>query len=87
MGKQIKSSLLIKTLLQKVLNLPTIQLFISTWKKAMKTHHSPPHVSAITGNILITIIRFARYDPLLASDNTFNKTPNVSPCGLFFWWF
>ena len=33
-------------------------------------HHSPPHVSVITGNILITIIRFTRHH-LLASNSTF----------------
>ena len=31
----------------------------------------PPHFSVITGNILITIIRFGRYHLLLASNSTF----------------
>ena len=34
-------------------------------------YHSLPHVSVITVNILITIIRFARYHLLLASSRTF----------------
>ena len=35
-------------------------------------YHSPPHVSVIAGNILITIIRFASYHLLLlASNSTF----------------
>ena len=39
----------------------------------MKTyiHHSPPHVSVTTGNILITIIIFAYYHLLLAFSTTF----------------
>ena len=40
------------------LHLPTIQLFISTWEKNYEDiYHFPPHVSVITRNILITIIR------------------------------
>ena len=35
------------------------------------THPSPPHISVITGNILITTIRFARYHLLLASNSFF----------------
>ena len=34
-------------------------------------YHSPPHVSFITENILITKIRFACYHLLLTSNNTF----------------
>ena len=34
-------------------------------------YHSPSHSSAITGNILIAIIRFARCHLLLASNSTF----------------
>ena len=58
MGQQIKSSLLIKTRLQKVcsyfsFHLTTIQLFISTWGKSYEDmYHSFPHVFVITGNIL-----------------------------------
>ena len=75
MAKQIKSSLLLR-LLQKVsyfsFHLPAIQLYISTLEKSYyDIYHSPPHVSVITGNILITIIRFARYYILLTSDSTF----------------
>ena len=48
---------------------------LSTCKKNLEksyeaVYHSPPHVSAITGNILITIKRFAHYH-LLASNSTF----------------
>ena len=35
-------------------------------------YHSPSNVSVITGNILIMIIRFPRFDLLLASNSTFN---------------
>ena len=53
-------------------HLLTIQLFISTWEKSYEDiHHSPPHVSIITGNILMTIIRFSRYHLLLTSNSTF----------------
>ena len=46
--------------------------FFSTWEKSCEDiYHSPPHVSAITGNILITIIRFALYHLPLASNSTF----------------
>ena len=42
------------------------------WEKSYEDiYDSPPHVSVITGNILITIIRFTRYHLLLASSNTF----------------
>ena len=76
-GRQIKSSLSIKTLLWEVysyfsFHLPTIQLFISIWEKIHEgIYHSAPHVSIITVNILITIIRFVRYHLLLASNSTF----------------
>ena len=37
-------------------HLPTIQLFISKWEKSYEDIYlSPPHISVITGNILITI--------------------------------
>ena len=52
-----------------------MQLFISTWEKAMETHYSPPNVFVITGNILKTIIRFIRYY-LLASNSIF-KTDSM----------
>ena len=53
-------------------HLPAIQLFISTWEKSYDhIYLSPPHVSIITGNILITITRFACCDLLLASNSTF----------------
>ena len=65
MGKQIKCLLLINTLLQQVYSyfsshVPIIQLFISTWAKSYEGMF-PTHVSVIKGNILITIIKFARY--------------------------
>ena len=68
MGKQIKSSLLL-TLLQEFysffsFHLPAIQRLISTRKKSCKHISHSPHVSVITRNILITIIRFARYHQL-----------------------
>ena len=75
MDKQIKSLLLL-TLLQQVyfyfsFHLPVIQLLISKWKKSYEDRcHSPPHVS-VTGNVLITIKRFACYHLLLASNITF----------------
>ena len=76
MGEQIKSSLSIKTLLQVYSHssfyLSTIQLFISTWQKSYEDiYHSLPHVSVITGNILITIIKFSRYHVHLAPSSTF----------------
>ena len=77
MCEQIKSSLLIKTLSQKVYSyfsfcLPTIEIFIATWVKSYEgIYRSPPHVSVITENILIKIIRFARYHLFLASNSTF----------------
>ena len=64
------------TLLQKIysyfsFHLPAMQL-ISPWRKSYKhIYHSPPHVSVVTGNTLITIIRFARYYLLLVSNSTF----------------
>ena len=68
MGEEIKSSLLMKTLF----DLPTIQLFISTWEKNYEDiYHSPPLVYVITGNMLIKLIRFARYHLLLVSNGTF----------------
>ena len=49
----------------------TIQLFISIWEKSYEgIYHSPPHISAITENILITTIRFVRHH-LLASNSSF----------------
>ena len=70
MGEEIKSSLLMKTLF----DLPTIQLFISTWEKNYEDiYHSPPRVSIITRKILIMIIRFARYHLLLGSNSTFES--------------
>ena len=75
MGEEMKTSLLIKALVQKVyssfsFHLHTIQLFISPWVKSYEDiYHSPPHVSVITRNILTKIIRFARYH-LLASNST-----------------
>ena len=33
--------------------------------------HAPSHISVITGNIPITVIRFARYHPLLPASSTF----------------
>ena len=36
-----------------------------------QARHAPPHVSIITGKILITITRFARYHLLFASTSTF----------------
>ena len=52
--------------------MPAIQLFVSTWEKNYEhIYHSPPHVSVTTGNILITIIRFAPYHLLLSSNRTF----------------
>ena len=46
-------------------------LFISTWEKSYEgIYHSPPHVSVITGNILIMMTRFAHYYLLLASNST-----------------
>ena len=58
-ASKIKSSLLFKTLLHKVysycsFNLPTIQLFYSAWEKSLEDiYYYPPHVSVITGNILM----------------------------------
>ena len=79
MCKQIKS-LLSLTLLQKVyshfsFHLPAILLFVSIWEKFHEDiYHSPPHASVITGNILITIIIFARYHLLPASSSTDSMT-------------
>ena len=51
--------------------LPAIQL-VSTWGKSYEdVCRSPSYVSVITGNILITIARFACYHLLLASNSTF----------------
>ena len=53
MGEQIKSSLLIKTLFQKVysyfnFHLPTVQRFISTPEESYEhLYHCPPHASTI----------------------------------------
>ena len=53
-------------------HLPAIQLFISPWGKSYENiYHSPPHVSVIKGNILIMIIRFARYHLQLPSNSLF----------------
>ena len=46
-------------------HLPAIQRRISTRKKGCKHISHSPHVSVITGNILITIIRSARYHQVL----------------------
>ena len=52
-------------------HLSAIQLFISPREKGYEyTYRFPPHVSAITGSILITIIRFTHYDLLFASNTT-----------------
>ena len=71
MGEQIKSSLLITRLQQIysyfIFHLPATQSFIS----AFYLYYSPLHVAVITRNILITIIRFARYYLLRVSSNTF----------------
>ena len=49
-----------------------IQFFISKCEKSYEhIYHSPPCVSVITGNILITTIGFTRYDLLLASNSTY----------------
>ena len=83
MDEQVKSSRLL-TLLEKVysyfsFHLPAIQFFISTWIKRFKDiYRSPPHISVVTGNIvirIITIIRFARYRLLLTSSSTFINDP------------
>ena len=52
----------------------TIQLSISTWEKSFEDIYPSPHISVVTGNILITIItiiRLAHYHLLLASNSTF----------------
>ena len=74
-NEEIKSSLLIQTLLQKVYSVLLQNSFAYNLVFYFNMgnediYHSPPHVSVITGNILITIIRFARYH-LLASNSTF----------------
>ena len=75
MGEKIKSSILIKTLLQYVYSylsfyLPIIQPFISTWEESYEDiYPSSSYVSVITGNILITIIRFS-----LTSSSCFQQT-------------
>ena len=83
MDEQVKSSRLL-TLLEKVyfyfsFHLPAIQFFISTWIKRFKDiYRSPPHISVVTGNIvirIITIIRFAHYRLLLTSSSTFINDP------------
>ena len=45
--------------------------FLFQQKSYEDIYHSPQHVSVITGNILIMIIRFASYDLLLASSSAF----------------
>ena len=46
--------------------------YFSMGKKLWRyIYNSPPHVSVITGNILITRIKFARYHLLLATNSTF----------------
>ena len=69
MGGQIKISLYSYF----SFHLPAIQPLISAWEKSYKDiAHSPRHVSVITGDIMvITIIRFSRYHPMLASKSTF----------------
>ena len=60
--------------------------FISTWGKSYESiNTSTPHVSVITGNILITIIRFARYHFLLASSSTF-ITDSLYLGTIQIWW-
>ena len=52
-------------------HLSTAHVFISTWEKSYEhICHSLPHVFVITENTLITIIRFSRYYPFLASNST-----------------
>ena len=47
----------------------------STWEKSYEhIYHSPPHVSVMFGNILITIIRFAR-NRLFTSNSTLVTDP------------
>ena len=63
MGEQIKNPLVL-TLSQFILTSAFIFLqcsfFIATWGKSHEDiYHSPPHVSEITENIPMTIIRFA----------------------------
>ena len=45
--------------------------FICQQSSFLFQDNSTPHVSVITGNILITMIRFSRYHLLLASNSTF----------------
>ena len=46
--------------------------FYFNWEKSLDDiYHSPPNVYVITGNILITLKRFAPYHLLLVSNSTF----------------
>ena len=45
--------------------------YFNMGKKLWRHNYSLPHVSVIAGNILITIVRFACYHLLLASNSTF----------------
>ena len=75
MGEQIKSPVLITTHHSKfILTLAFICLqpsFLFHNGKLWRHISSSSHVSVFTGNILITIIRFNRYQSLLASNSTF----------------
>ena len=76
MGGLIKSSPLIKNAIAVSLFLLQFLLALFQYvKKAMKIYiyiyNSPPHVSVVTGNILITRIKFTRYHLLLATNSTF----------------
>ena len=48
-------------------------------------YHSPPRVSIITKNILITVIRFACYYLLLAFNSTL-MTDSWYLCAIQIWW-
>ena len=48
-----------------------MQILILTGKNLWRRHHSPVHISVITENILLTIIRYARYHPLLVSNRIY----------------
>ena len=76
MGQQITSPLLLTLLLKFYscfsFHLAAMQLFISIGEKSYEDkYHFPPHVPVITENILIAIIRFARYYLQVASNSTF----------------
>ena len=48
-----------------------MQILILTGKNLWRRHHSPVHISVITENILLTIIRYARYHLLLVSNRIY----------------